>query len=315
MRQRSNLTLAAVAIALAAVTSVEKAKSQDASASTATVTVWEIVTPFREYVEPDGRLKLLADGTTQSGLQWSLDQGVLKLGPSGSAKFYNDGLYARGKWPGGQHLNGRLLMSNASLATEPATNTTVSETAGQTWVGNRPDGPIANSIVDLWEFIATVPRTNKLIRLTVDLTEDKQVLDGDCRIGTYMVQRRAVSINFIDAQFGKIVLVEKSPNVLSGRSRASKGQAWNLQLTRVQKQSLYRNDDKTTKYMLFTNNRVNSPRYTPDFDSTWHWYFYADGSIRRLWLRNDAAVLSPDGRQWTMSGQKADLVEGTPPKP
>lgn len=294
---------------------LKNAESQDASTAATIASVWEVVTPFREHITPGGRLKLLKDGTTESGLQWRIDDGVLMLGSSGSAKFYNGGIFARGKWPGGQHLNARLLMSDVLLASEQAVVASLPEAAGETWVGSRPSGPIATSIEDLWELVAAIPKTKKFMRLTVAFTADKQVLDGNRKIGTYAIQRRAVSIDFVDKQFGRVVVTEKSPNVLSGRSRARNGKAWNLQFTRVQKQAMYRTDDKTTKYLLFTNNRVNSPRYTSDFDSTWHWYFYADGNIHRLWLRNDAAVLTPDGRQWSMSGQKAELIEGTPPKP
>ena len=312
MSQLTRPTVATFVLVAVNLLLLKNAESEDA---TTIASVWEVVTPFREHITPDGRLKLLKGGTSESGLEWRIDEGVLMLGPSGSAKFYNGGLFARGKWPGGQQLNARLLMNDAALESEQAAVAALPETAGQTWAGERPSGPIANSIEDLWEFVATVPRTKKFIRRTVAFTADKQVLDGNRRIGTYAIQRRAVSIEFVDDQFGKVVVAEKTPNVLSGRSKARNGQAWNLQFARVQKQAMYRTDDKTAKYLLFNNNRVNSPQYTSDFDSTWHWYFYPDGTVRRLWLRNDAAVLTPDGKQWAMSGQKAELIEGTPLKP
>ena len=301
------------ALVLAIAPSLTKADPADEAVP---VSVWEVATSYREFLSPSGRLRLLPDGKTESGIEWTLDGGVLNFGPHGSAELHNGGVYARGYWKRGPVFCGRLVMSNASLKTEPAAKVAVSKTAGQTLVGTRPVGPLADTIVDVWEFVATVPGTKKLIRLTTDFTADNQVLDGDRKIATYAIQRRAVTVTFIDDQFGKLVLTGRSPNVFSGRTKARKGRAWNVQFTRVQKQSVYRAGDNKTTYVLYTNNRVNSPRFTPDFDTSWHWFFYVDSdNIRRLWLRTNAAVLSADGRQWTMSAQKAVLIEGQPPKP
>jgi hypothetical protein len=71
-------------------------------------------------------------------------------------------------------------------------------------------------------------------------------------------------VKFIDPQFGRIVLVEKQDNVLSGRTKPVKRKYWDIKFVRVQRQAVYRTTDKKD-YILYTNNRVNSPRYTADY--------------------------------------------------
>ena len=53
-------------------------------------------------------------------------------------------------------------------------------------------------------------------------------------------------------------------NVLSGRTKPVKRKYWDIKFVRVQRQAVYRTTDKKD-YILYTNNRVNSPRYTADY--------------------------------------------------
>ena len=78
------------------------------------------------------------------------------------------------------------------------------------------------------------------------------------------MSKKTLVVKFIDPQFGRIVLVEKQDNVLSGRTKPVKRKYWDIKFVRVQRQAVYRTTDKKD-YILYTNNRVNSPRYTADY--------------------------------------------------
>lgn len=273
---------------------------------------WEVVTTYRRHLD-NGRLKLMSDGKTDKGLPWTLIRDTVDFGREGKATPRTGGAFYKGNWVGGWNIHARVLMNNATLKTEIVTPAVMPKTAGETLIGTKPAIALKDSIVDLWELVAIVPKTNTFIRLTCDFTPNKLVLDGDRKIGTYEFQKRAVIVNFIDPQFGRVVLLEKQDNVLSGKTKPVKRKYWNIKFTRVQRQAVYKTTDNKD-FILYTNNRVNSPRYTSDYYTTFYWYYYTEGGKRQLLLRSRKATLTNGGRGLSWYGQKMALIAGRPPR-
>ncbi|EDL57034.1 hypothetical protein [Gimesia maris] len=276
------------------------------------ICVWEVVTTYRTYLD-DGRMTLMSDGKSDKGLSWTIIRDSVDFGREGKAVRRADGTFFKGNWIGGWHLNARVIMNNAIIKSEYVAPETMPKDAGESLIGTKPAPGLQDSIVDLWEFVAILPGTNRFIRLTCDFTPNKLVLDGDRKIGTYEFQKSAVVVNFIDPQFGRIVFAEKPDNVLSGKGKAVNRKRWELQFTRVQRQAVYKTADNKD-FILYTNHRVNSPRYTPDYYTTFNWYFYTEGGTRRLACQSGDATLSAGGRELTWSGQKMILIAGVPPR-
>jgi hypothetical protein len=276
------------------------------------VAVWEVVSTSRKQLD-DGRMLLMPDGKTSTGIPWTLTRDTVDFGSEGKASAQAGGTYFRGNFVGGWSLHARVLMNNASIKSEIVAPPQMPQTAGESMVGEKPSPALTDSIVDLWEMVAVVPRTNKFIRLTCDFTPNNLVLDGDRKIATYEVSNGAVILNFVDPQFGRIVLTEKRDNVLSGKGKAVKRQFWNVQFTRVQRLAVYRTTENKD-FILYNNNRVNSPRYTPDYYSTFYWYFYTDKGKRHLLFRSREPKLTAGGRKISWYGQDMVLVAGQPPR-
>ncbi|QDV51144.1 hypothetical protein [Gimesia fumaroli] len=276
------------------------------------IAVWEVVTTYRGHLD-DGRLILMSDGKTSKGLPWTLIRDKVDFGREGSAVPRLGEAFYKGNWIGGWHLNGRVLMNGVTLKSEFVTPVLMPKTAGQSLIGTKPAIALKDSIVDLWEFTAVLPGTNKFIRLTCDFTPNNLVLDGDRKIGTYEFHGRSVIVNFLDPQFGRVAFVEKPDNVLTGKGKPVNRKYWKLQFSRVQQQAVYKTTDNKN-FIFYTNNRVNSPRYTPDYWTTFNWYFYTVGGKRHLTCRSSGATLSAGGRELTWAGQKMVLIAGVPPR-
>ena len=276
------------------------------------ICVWEVVSTYRKHLD-DGRLTLLSDGKTDTGLPWTLTGDTVDFGKEGIAKPLPGGTYYKGNWIGGWQLHGRVLMNNATIKSEIVTPETMPDTAGESMIGTKPAPGLQDSIVDVWEFVAVLPGTNSFIRLTCDFTPNKLVLDGDRKIGTYEFQKSAVVINFLDPQFGRVVFVEKPDNVLSGKGKAVNRKRWNLQFARVQRQTVYQTAENK-EFVLYTNNRVNSPRYTPDFWSTFYWYPIIEKGKRVIYFRSREAKMTAGGRALEWYDQKMVFVAGVPPR-
>ncbi|WP_299465837.1 hypothetical protein [uncultured Gimesia sp.] len=277
------------------------------------IAVWEVVTTYRKHLDNNGRLTLMSDGKTDKGLPWTLTREGVDFGREGKAAPRAGGTFYKGNWVGGWHLNGRVLMNGVTLKTELAAPALMPKTAGETLIGTRPTIALSDSIVDLWELVAVLPGTSTFIRLTCAFTPDNLVLDGDRKIGTYEFHGSTVIVNFIDPQFDRIAFLEKPDNVLSGKGKPVNRKYWKLQFTRVQRQAIYKTSDNKD-FILYTNNRVNSPRYTSDYYTTFNWYFYTEGGKRRLACQSGEATLGAGGRELTWGNQKMVLIAGLPPR-
>lgn len=277
-----------------------------------TVYVWEVVTTYRKHLE-NGRLQLMSDGKTDQGLEWTFKGNKVDFGREGDASPRADGAFFKGNWIGNWHLNARVLMSHTTLLTEPSVAVQMPEAAGESMIGTSFPSDLKDSIVDLWEFIAFVPKTNQFIRLTCSLTSNNLVLDGDRKIGTYEVEKRAITVKFVDPKFGEIEFKQNRNKILAGRTKTINRQYWDMKFVRVQKQAVYRTEDNDD-YILYTNNRVNSPVYTEDYWTTFNWYFYIEDGKRRLAFRSKEAQLSPDGSGIIWNNEKMILIAGQPPR-
>lgn len=273
---------------------------------------WEVVTTYRKHLD-GGRLKLMSDGKTSKGLPWTLIGDTVDFGREGKALPLRGGGLYRGSWIGGWVLHGRVLMNNVSLKSEFVAPAVMPKMAGETLIGTKPTIALKDSIVDLWEFVAVLPGTNTFIRLTCDFTPNNLVMDGDRKIGTYEFQKRAVIVNFVDPQFGRIAFMEKQDNVLSGKGKPVNRKYWKLTFTRVQRQAVYKTTENS-EFVIYTNNRVNSPRYTPDFWTTFYWYFDTSKGRRRLMFRSREATLTAGGRGLSWYNQKMVLISGRLPR-
>ena len=276
------------------------------------VSVWEVVTTYRKNLD-NGRLTMMSDGKTDKGLPWTLIRDTVDFGRECKASPRAGGAFYKGSWIGGWNIHGRVLMNGVTLKSEFVAPPQMPKTAGESLIGTRPTIALKDSIVDLWEFMAILPGTNKFIRLTCDFTPNNLVLDGDRKIGTYEFQKRAVIVNFIDPQFGRIAFMEKQDNVLSGKGKPVNRKYWNLKFARVQRQAVYKTSDNKD-FILYTNNRVNSPRYTSDYYTTFYWYFNTEKGKRRLMFRSREATLTAGGRGISWYDQKMLLIAGRPPR-
>lgn len=277
------------------------------------IAVWEVVTTYRKHLDNNGRLTMMSDGKTDKGLPWTLTREAVDFGREGKAAPIAGGAFYKGNWIGGWNLHGRVLMNGVTLQTELASPALMPKTAGETLIGTRPAIALSDSIVDLWELVAILPGTSTFIRLTCAFTPDNLVLDGDRKIGTYEFHGSTVIVNFIDPQFDRIAFLEKPDNVLTGKGKPVNRKYWKLQFTRVQRQAVYKTTDNKD-FILYTNNRVNSPRYTPDYYTTFYWYFDTEGGKRRLKFRSREATLAAGGKGITWYGQKMVLIAGVPPR-
>ncbi|QDT99287.1 hypothetical protein [Gimesia aquarii] len=277
------------------------------------VSEWEVVTTYRKFLDANGRLKLMSDGKTDKGYPWTLIRDTVDFGREGKAFPHAGGAFYRGNWIGGWNLHARVLMNNVALKTEFVAPVLMPKTAGESLIGTRPKIALKDSIVDLWELVAVLPGTNTFIRLTCDFTPDHLVLDNDRKIGTYEFQKRAVIVKFIDPQFGRIAFMEKQDNVLSGKGKPVNRKYWKLTFTRVQRQAVYKTSDNKD-YILYTNNRINAPRYTPDYWTTYYWYFNTESGKRKLVFGGAEAQINAGGRGVTMNGQQMVLIAGRPPR-
>lgn len=273
---------------------------------------WEVVTTYRKHLE-NGRLKLMSDGKTSKGLPWTLIRDTVDFGREGKASPRSGGTFYKGNWVGGWNIDARVLMNNVTLKSEFVAPVVMPKTAGESLIGTKPSIALKDSIVDLWEFVAVLPGTNTFIQLTCDFTPNNLVLDGDRKIGTYEFQKRALIVNFIDPQFGRIALMEKQANVLSGKGKPVNRKYWNLIFTRVQRQSIYRSKDNKD-LVLYTNNRVHSPRYTPDYKTTFNWYYNREKGKPILYIRGIATKLTAGGQGLTWYGETLGLIAGRPPR-
>lgn len=274
------------------------------------VCVWEVVSTYRKHLD-DGRLTLMSDGKTSTGLPWTLIRDTVDFGKEGKAEPRAGGAFYKGNWVGGWNIDARVIMNNATLKTEIVAPETMPQEAGQSMIGTRPSPGLQDSIVDVWEFVAILPGTNSFIRLTCDFTPNKLVLDGDRKIGTYEFQKSAVVVNFLDPQFGRVVFVEKPDNVLSGKGKPVNRKLWNLEFTRVQRMAIYRSQDNKD-LVLYTNNRAHAPRYTSDYQTTFNWYFTPVGRQKKLMIRGLEAKQAAGGRKLTWYGEDLVLIAGSP---
>lgn len=274
---------------------------------------WEVVTTYRKHLDDNGRLKLMSDGKTDKGLPWTTIGDTVDFGREGKAAPRVGGAFYKGNWVGGWNIHARVLMNNVILKTESVAPAVIPITAGETLIGIKPSTALKDSIGDLWELVAVVPRTNKFIRLTCYFTPDNLVLNGDRKIGTYEFHKRTVIVNFVDPQFGRIALVEKQNNVLSGKSKPVNRKLWNIKFARVQRQAVYRTAEKKD-FILYTNNRVHSPRYSSDYYTTFYWYYHIEGGKRKLMFRSREAKLTAGGRGIDWYDQKMILIAGRTPR-
>lgn len=274
---------------------------------------WEVVTTYRKHLDGNGRLKLMSDGKTDKGLPWTLIRDTVDFGREGKASPRTGGAFYKGNWIGGWNIHARVVMNNVALKSEIVAPVVIPKMAGESLIGTRPTIALNDSIVDLWEFVAVLPGTNTFIRLTCNFTPNNLVMDGDRKIGTYEFQKRAVIVNFVDPQFGRIAFMEKQDNILSGKGKPVNRKYWKLTFTRVQRLAVYKTSDNKD-FVLYTNNRINSPRYTSDYYTTFYWYFYTEGGKRRLLLRSREATLTAGGRGLSWYGQKMVLTAGRPPR-
>ena len=277
------------------------------------VAVWEVVTTYRKQLDADGRLTLMSDGKTDKGLPWSLNGSTVDFGREGKASPLTGGAFYKGNWIGGWVLHGRVLMNGVTLKNETVAPVAMPQKAGESLIGTKPGLSLKDSIVDLWELVAVLPGTNQFIRLTCDFTPNNLVLDGDRKIGTYEFHGATVIVNFLDPQFGRIAFTEKPDNVLSGKGKPVNRKYWQLSFTRVQRQAVFRTSDNK-EFVLYTNNRVNSPRYTPDFYSTFYWYFSNEKGKRSLFFRSREPKLIAGGRGVDWYNQKMVLIAGRLPR-
>lgn len=276
------------------------------------ISTWEVVTTFRRPLDENGRLTLMSDGETSKGLPWKLVGTTVDFGREGSAKPHAGGSFYKGNWIGGWHLDARVIMNYVTLKSKIVAPPPMPKTAGESMIGTKPARALSDSIVDLWEFVAVLPGTNRFIRLTCDFAPNKMVLDGDRAIGTYEVDKRTVIVKFFDPQFGQVAFTEKQNNVLSGRGKPVNRKYWDLKFIRVQRQAIYRSEDK--KDMIFyTNHRVNSPRYTSDYYTTFYWYYTPVDGKPHLWIRSSGAELTAGGRALKWGNSTLVLVAGRPP--
>lgn len=277
------------------------------------VSVWEVVTTYRNPLDGDGRLTLMSDGKTSKGLPWTLQGETVDFGREGKAERQVGGAYYKGNWVGGWNLHARVLMNGVSLKTKTATPVAMPPNAGETMLGTRPTRALKDSIVDLWEFVAVLPGTNNFIRLTCDFTPNNLVMDGDRVIATYKFDGRGVDLQFVDPQFGKITFMERKDNILTGKGKPVNRKYWQLQFTRVQRQAVYRTSENK-EFVLYNNNRVNSPRYQPDYWTTFYWYYYIYNGKRQLLFRSSHPELVAGGRAINWYDQKMVLVAGSLPR-
>ncbi|QDT99286.1 hypothetical protein [Gimesia aquarii] len=276
------------------------------------ISVWEVATTYRKFLD-NGRLTLMSDGKTNKGYPWTLNRGTVDFGSQGKAAPHAGGTFYKGNWVGGWNLHARVLMNNATLKTESVAPIVIPKMAGESMVGTKPTIALKDSIVDLWELAAVLPGTNTFIRLTCYFTPDHLVLDGDRKIGTYEFQKRAVIVNFVDPQFGRIALMEKQDNVLSGKGKPVNRKYWKVTFTRVQRQAVYKTNDNKD-FVLYTNNRMNTPSYIPDYKTSFYWYYHTAGGKRTLLCRGKVATLAAGGRELVWYGRKMVLIAGRPPR-
>ncbi len=274
------------------------------------VSVWEVVTTYRKHMEGN-RLTLMSDGKTSTGLPWKLLGTTVDFGREGKAEPRAGGAFYKGNWVGGWNIDARVVMNNMTLKSEIVAPPPMPPEAGESLIGTKPARSLNDSIVDLWEFVAVLPGTNKFIHMTCDFTPDNLVLDGDRKIGTYEIDKRTVIANFLDPQFGRVAFTEKQNNVLSGRGKPENRKYWNLQFTRVQRLAVFRSKDQKD-LVLYTNNRVHSPRYTPDYHTTFNWYFATVDRKRQLFIRGLPAEVKAAGRVLTWYGEDLALIAGRP---
>ena len=194
------------------------------------------------------------------------------------------------------NIDARVLMNGVTLKHEIVAPVTMPPDAGESMVGTKPTLALKDSIVDLWEFVAVLPGTTRFARLTCDFTPDNLVLDGDRKIGTYEFHGTTVIVNFIDPQFERVSFVEKPDNVLSGKGKPVNRKFWKLSFTRVQRQAIYRSKDGKD-LVLYTNNRAHSPRYKPDYHTTFNWYSTIKNRKPQLSIRGSRAVMTAGGRK------------------
>ncbi|QDT43013.1 hypothetical protein Pan241w_31080 [Gimesia alba] len=275
--------------------------------------LWEVVSTYRRNLDANGRLALMSDGKTAKGLPWTLIRDKVDFGREGSASSHASGTYYRGNWIGGWNLHARVLMNGVTLKSKIVAPVLMPKTAGESLIGTKPAIALKDSIVDLWELVAVLPGTNKFIRLTCDFTPNNLVLDGDRKIGTYEFHGRSVIVNFLDPQFGRVAFVEKPDNVLTGKGKPVNRKYWKLQFIRVQRQAVYKTTDGKD-FIFYTNNRVNSPRYTSDYWTTFDWYFLVKDGKRRLRCRGGDVSFTAGGRELTWANQKMILIAGRPPR-
>ncbi|WP_339728253.1 hypothetical protein [uncultured Gimesia sp.] len=275
------------------------------------ISVWEVVTTYRKHLN-NGRLTLMSDGKTSKGLPWALIRDTVDFGKQGKASPRAGGTFYKGNWVGGWNIDARVLMNGVTLKSEIVAPAVMPKTAGESLIGTKPTIALKDSIVDLWEFVAVLPGTNVFIRLTCDFTTNKLVMDGDRKIGTYEFHGPTVIVTFVDPQFGRIPFVERTDNVLTGKGKPVNRTYWKLQFTRVQRQAVYRSKDGKD-LVLYSNNRVHSPRYTPDYKTTFNWYYNIEKGKPKLYIRGLGTKLTAGGRGITWFGENLALIAGRPP--
>ncbi|WP_232107414.1 hypothetical protein [Gimesia alba] len=277
------------------------------------VSVWEVATTYRKHLEAGGRLVLMPDGKTSKGLPWTLIRDTVDFGREGKAEPKAGGTFYKGNWIGGWNIDARVLMNGVTLKSEIVAPVTMPPNAGESMVGTKPTLALKDSIVDLWEFVAVLPGTTRFVRLTCAFTPDNLVLDGDRKIGTYEFHGTTVIVNFIDPQFERVAFVEKPNNVLSGKGKPVNRKFWKLTFTRVQRQAIYRSKDNKD-LVLYTNNRAHSPRYRPDYHTTFNWYSTIEKGKRQLKIRGVGAAVAAGGRKLSWYGEDLVLIAGRPPR-
>lgn len=267
--------------------------------------VWEIISTTQSPAKGHLRLGFLRDGSTSTGEKWKIEGTKIAYGHGATGRLIGDGRIATGRWAWG-YLSARLVMKNASLQSAATSNVVLSKTAGHTQWKGRSRGPIEETAVDCWEFLATTRGNKNYIRLSVDLTEDHRVIDAGRLIGNWSVKGRKIEIKFVDRKFNTIAFNMKNTNEGVARKTTHGDLRWSCRLTRVQTVAVYKTNSIGT-IRLFTNGRVNAPRHGKGLDD-FHWFYESPKTLR---MREFFITVSDGGRIIIATSRGGGKFEGT----
>jgi hypothetical protein len=271
-----------------------------------TAAVWE----FCQNLETKPfRMKFFTNGSTDDGAKWELDPPRFDF-QQYKGRLSNDGLRFKGKHGGGAHAAGRLLYQGILLTSEPATPAMLeaaqSAAAAATEKSGKPAKDAAkgkgadNRLIGPYELTGT-SRLGRRIRVSAVFTPDGEVLDEDRRIANWERDKK-LTLQFLDARIGEVVLTGRKPDNFEGKSKSDKD-SWSWSVARVVPVVECKVDGGgfySGTLTLYSNGRINSPTRTVECRGYW------SQTGRALEFNNFfECQLSPDARSFTNNGGQA----------